>query len=277
MAISIGLTTFDEHRSLLDGKKPTLFEYAGFFPLLELDTAYYHLPKKSTVENWLTQVPEQFRFIIKLPAAMTLQEELPAYFQTEEELYQQFFEQFEPLIASGKLFCFLAQFSAQFKCTKEHVTYLGLLRKKLRDLPVAVEFRDHSWYDEKLRQKTYRFLYQQQFSLVAVDEPQVLDTPPFDETVTNPEFAMVRLHGRNLANWKSRDSQWRQKRTLYRYNEAELVELAARFQKMAAKTKQLGIIFNNNSGGDAAENALQLKQVMGLDFDELNPAQLDLF
>lgn len=50
------------------------------------------------------------------------------------------------------------------------------------------------------------------------------------------------------------------KRTLYRYSEKELQELAHEVKVVDSKTKEVGVIFNNNSGGDAAENALALQK-----------------
>lgn len=70
---------------------------------------------------------------------------------------------------------------------------------------------------------------------------------------------------------------WRKKRTLYRYNEAELKILGEKIQQVAKETKEVGVIFNNNSGGDAADNAMQLKKRLGLDYEGLNPSQIDLF
>ncbi len=49
--IRIGLTSFKEHDKLTGKKNNTLYEYAGFLPLVELDTAYYGIPRKSSVEN----------------------------------------------------------------------------------------------------------------------------------------------------------------------------------------------------------------------------------
>lgn len=40
----------------------------------------------------------------------------------------------------------------------------------------------------------------------------------------------------------------------------ELQELAHEVKVVDSKTKEVGVIFNNNSGGDAAENALALQK-----------------
>ncbi len=67
------------------------------------------------------------------------------------------------------------------------------------------------------------------------------------------------------------------KRTLYRYSEEELHELASAIRSAEQQTKDIGIIFNNNSGGDAAENALALQKILKIKPHGLNPKQMDLF
>lgn len=79
----------------------------------------------------------------------------------------------------------LAQFPAQFKCTKENVAYLEVLRDLFPKLPVAVELRDYSWYGKEFAEKTKQLMKTLNFSLVIVDEPQLPDTVPLDATVTN--------------------------------------------------------------------------------------------
>lgn len=115
------------------------------------------------------------------------------------------------------------------------------------------------------------------FSLVIVDEPQLPDTVPLDATVTNKNFSLFRFHGRNQAYWNDRTGDWRKKRTLYRYNEAELTLLGEEIKQAAKHSADVGVIFNNNSGGDAADNALQLKKILQLNYEGLNPSQIDLF
>lgn len=42
-------------------------------------------------------------------------------------------------------------------------------------------------------------------------------------------------------------------------------------------SKEVTVIFNNNSGGHAAANGKSLKNLLGLAFEELGPQQIDLF
>ena len=119
---------------------------------------------------------------------------------------------------------------------------------------------------------------EQQFSLVIVDEPKKLTTTvPLDPYVTNQEFTFFRFHGRNDMGWTATGPDAQKVRTNYRYNEAELTELQQAVETAKGKTKEIAVIFNNNAGGDAAENAVQFKKKLGLDFEALNPSQLELF
>jgi uncharacterized protein YecE (DUF72 family) len=37
------------------------------------------------------------------------------------------------------------------------------------------------------------------------------------------------------------------------------------------------VLFNNNSGGDAAQNGKQMKELLDIEYKGLTPRQLDLF
>ncbi|KAF1296136.1 hypothetical protein BAU15_10125 [Enterococcus sp. JM4C] len=276
--IRIGLTSFKEHDKLTGKPNNTLYEYAGYLPFVELDTAYYGIPRKTSVEKWVAEVPTSFRFVVKVYQGISGQGKWQDYYASEAEMFTRFLEAMAPMIQSGKLYCFLVQFPSTFKCTKESVAYLERIRVYFGELPIAIELRDFSWYSDKMIKGMRSFMEQHKFSLAIIDEPQLLNTTvPFDPYVTNPEFALFRLHGRNANGWQSNDADWRKKRTLYRYNQQELSEILAMLTEVQAQTKEVGIIFNNNSGGDAADNAMALKRIAGISYDDLNPAQIDLF
>ena len=104
--IRIGLTSFKEHDKLTGKKNNTLYEYAGFLPLVELDTAYYGIPRKSSVENWINEVPESFRFVVKVYQGISGQGDWKPYYQTEEEMITHFLDVMSPMVEAGKLFCY---------------------------------------------------------------------------------------------------------------------------------------------------------------------------
>jgi len=276
--IRIGLTSFSEHETLTGKKRSTLYEYASHLPLVEMDTAYYAIPRKENVAKWVEAVPDNFRFVMKAYSGISGQGDWQPYYENETEMVSAFLDHMEPLIRSGKLFAFLVQFSGTFSCTKENVAYLTKIRRWFKKYPVAIELRNSSWFHEDHRNQMLQFMKNNRFSLVIVDEPQIATNPvPFYPCVTNDQFVLFRFHGRNAAGWLANDKDWRKKRTLYRYNSKELEELQQGVQQVMASTKDVGIIFNNNSGGDAADNALQFQQLLGIHYDQLNPKQMDLF
>lgn len=67
MKVTVGLTTWSEHPSLINNarKKTTLKEYGQHFPVVEVDTFFYALPQLMTVQKWLTDVAPGFQFIVK--------------------------------------------------------------------------------------------------------------------------------------------------------------------------------------------------------------------
>ena len=275
--IRIGCTTFSEHGSLVQRKTSKLFEYASVLPVVELDTSYHYLPKEKDVRNWLTQVPDSFRFILKVHQSVTTQGDLPEGMSMAEALTA-FKQAIQPMVDAGRLYCLLAQFPNRFKCTKESVAYLDEVRQWFAAYPVAIELRDNSWYQPEFRSSMQAYMRKQKFSLVIVDEPKKLSTTvPLEPLVTNPAFAVCRFHGRNDVGWTATGPDAKKNRTLYRYNEKELSELRQAVEETAAHAQEVAVIFNNNAGGDAADNARALIEAMQIDYQQLNPSQLELF
>uniref|UniRef100_UPI001C30399E DUF72 domain-containing protein n=1 Tax=Bacillus sp. GbtcB13 TaxID=2824758 RepID=UPI001C30399E len=83
--------------------------------------------------------------------------------------------------------------------------------------------------------------------------------------------------GRNVHGWLDTGENWRAVRCLYRYNNKELKEWVERLEQLKKKTKGIYVLFNNNSGGDAADNAKQLMKMMNITYGEPKPEQLNLF
>ncbi len=73
------------------------------------------------------------------------------------------------------------------------------------------------------------------------------------------------------------DQEWRDVRYLYDYNEQELIDLAQKAQILAQKAKKVYVIFNNNSGGHAANNAKTYQRLLNIEYEGLAPQQLKLF
>lgn len=281
--ITIGLTTWTDHPALInhENRKVTLTEYAGHFPVVEVDTSFYGVPRISTVENWQKSVPEKFQFILKANQLMTLHDgaSVDDYLSDEHRLvFTDFKKMVRPLVKQDQLKTILFQFPPYFNCETANIRYLRDVRVLMGDLPIAVEFRNASWYDPAVRDETMLFLKKLGMTHVSVDEPSAVSNGvPLVDTVTNQNLAMLRLHGQNAKGWAEQGPNWRSTRTLYKYSEAELQDFAKLVRKLESQVEEVCIIFNNNSGKDAAGNALRLKEILGVNFEGLGPLQLGLF
>ncbi len=281
--ITIGLTTFSEHPALIDGatRKVRLTEYSAHFPVVELDTPFYAIPKASVIANWQDQVSDNFQFILKANQIMTMHDQGgadPVDQQTRLETFKAYRKAVAPLMRAGQLKAVLFQFPPYFARKVETIDYLRRVSQLMTGFPVAVEFRNSSWYGHEMTMDVAGYLRELGMSLVIVDEPHTTNLGvPLEPVATSDQLVMMRLHGRNVEGWTESTGDWRSKRTLYRYSAAELKTFWDMVLTLQSQTKEVCVIFNNNAGRDAADNALALQKLLGISFDGLSPLQLDLF
>lgn len=282
MKITIGLTTWTEHPALINDKERpvTLNEYAQHLPTVEVDTFFYALPQIATIQKWLVQVPESFQFIVKAHRGMTLHERGQEKGELEQ-VFHRYKQIVSPLVATGQLKTVLFQFPPYFDASPEDIEYLRLVRLWMGKLPVAIELRNQTWYRPGTLKSLLSFCRELHFTLVAADEPHgIVASVPFVLATTNPDLVMMRLHGQNTAGWTNQGKSWRKTRTLYKYSADELAAFRDQIRGLAPQPAELCVIFNNNSGKDAAPNALQLQRLLGVHFTDLaprSPEQIDLF
>lgn len=277
--ITIGLTGWGDHPLITLDKSKKLENYSSYFPVVELDTSFYAIPPKKNISNWIEKTPDSFQFIPKAYKAMTQHKEWIEEFASIDKMFEVFKQTFEPMVAANRVKAFLFQFPPYFDCTKQNVAYLRRVRELMQDLPVAIEFRSQSWFIEKNKERTLDFLVQQRFINVIVDQPQTPNNSiPTIPISTNNLLSFYRLHGRNYEGWLGENvKDWRAERTLYDYKKEELIEFAESVRTLSKASQEVCVIFNNNSGGHAAPNALSLQDILGISFEQLSPRQLDLF
>ncbi|AQW21700.1 hypothetical protein PL11_007100 [Lentilactobacillus curieae] len=281
--INIGLTTFADHPDLSvnGGKTARLSEYSSHFPIVEMDTPFYAIPRQSTLEHWQNQAPDNFQFILKANQLMTQHDVAkgdPVPNEDRIESFKEYLRAIQPLVNSTQLKTVLFQFPPTFKLDVDAIEYLRRVREYMGGLSVSVEFRDDSWYANEVRDDVRNYFKELEFTLVAPDEPHTLNVGvPFEPIVTNEHLIFLRLHGRNVKGWTNPTGNWRTERTLYNYSEDELQEIAQLAKQLDQQTEEVIIIFNNNAGHDAAKNALRLKEILGIEYDDLSPLQMDLF
>lgn len=282
MVIFIGLTGWGDHPAVyspVTAARDKLFDYSGHFPVVELDTSFYAIPSIDNVEKWCKETPDNFKFVVKAYQGMTghLRDELP--YETRNDMFNAFRDCAEAFLRHGKLAMVLVQFPPWFDCQAKHVNYIRYVKQQLANFPVAIEFRNQTWYANTMKDKTIAFFKEQQLIHTVCDEPQAgSGSVPFVPIATS-DAALVRIHGRNVHGWRNigHNENWRKVRFLYDYTEDELKSLSADIQFLHKQTRDVYVLFNNNSGGHAAANAKTFQKLVGVTFDGLSPKQLNIF
>ncbi len=280
--IQIGVTGWGDHDSIYSSgiqSRDKLKEYGAHFPVVEVDASFYAIQPVRNAEKWVKETPEMFRFVVKAYQGMTGHQRGEQLFESVDTMFRLFVESIEPFVQSGKLAMVLLQFPPWFECERKNVDYLRFCKNKLGSIPVAIEFRNQSWYSSEMKDRTLEFLKKEGWIHTVCDEPQAgKGSVPIVPVSTSKEKTLVRLHGRNVHGWsKPAQGNWREVRYLYRYNENELLEWKNILYHLSKESKELYVLFNNNSGGDAADNAKEMIQMLGIQYEGLAPKQLGLF
>lgn len=264
-----------------------LRHYADVFPLVEVDSSYYAMPSSRNAALWAERTPDDFVFNIKAFRAFTQHQipprslpsdlaqelgaaanknlylrQLPA--EIVDELWRRYREAIEPLRAAGKLCAVHFQFAPWFTAERRAYDYLQEVRERMAAYTLAVEFRHRSWMSDTQRDATLEFERQHRLVNVVVDEPQgAANSIPSVWEVTNPDLAILRLHGRNEETWNLKDSTAASDRFNYDYNDAELASFVAPLQALASQVIQVHVIFNNNFEDQGQRNGRRLMELVG--------------
>jgi uncharacterized protein YecE (DUF72 family) len=282
--IYIGLTGWRDHHSLYPPhvkSKDKLPEYGSHFLTVEVDASFYAVQPIRNTSKWVRETPDNFRFVVKTYQGMTGHQRAELPFESRTEMFQAFKDSLRPFQQANKLAMVLFQFPPWFDCRKENVNYLRYCKRMMGEIPVALEFRHQSWFSEVYRAGTLAFMEQEGWIHAIADEPQAGEgSIPIVPVATNSDKTLIRLHGRNFHGWtkpKNADTNWRDVRYLYKYNHRELLEWKERVLELEKHSKDIYVLFNNNSGGDAAGNAKEFQSMLGIEYEGLAPKQLGLF
>lgn len=269
--IEVGLAGWGDHDSLYSQgvkAKDKLAAYSRHFPLVEVDSSFYAIQPKERMAKYAEETPPAFGFIVKAYQEMTGHQRGKPYYKEPEEMYAAFRESLAPMLAADKLRAALFQYPPWFDCTRENVSLLRETKRRMEGIPCALEFRHQSWFAPAYRERTLDFMREQGWIHSVCDEPQAGDgSVPAVLAATDAEYTIVRMHGRNAAGWSQSgggNRDWREVRYLYRYNQAELEAWRDGLLELLRQTRRVGVIFNNNSGGDAADNAAEMMSLLGL-------------
>src|SRR5437660_1507027 len=261
--------------------------YASRFSVVEVDATYYALPQEAMSQRWVERTPDHFVFDIKAHALMTgqptetkrlprpIREALPEPLREKARLYPKdlpdelldevwagFRRGIEPLVEHRRLGAVFLQFPRWVFPSNETRDHLLRARGRLGGLPIAVEFRHGSWFNEKNAERTVRFLTDNAIPYVIVDEPQGFKSsvPPV-VAATSPDLAVVRFHGRNAETWEKRDISPAE-RFRYLYDEDELGDWVPAIRDTAKKTRETHVLMNNCFSNYGPTNALEIGRLL---------------
>jgi len=163
--------------------KPTdyLLFYTEHFDTTEINSSFYHLPRRSTVEQWVEKTPKKFRFCPKISRYITHIKRL----HDPEETVARFFEVFEPM--KEKMGPVLVQLPPSLKFNydvAEH--FYTTLKKNFKEYSFAMEVRHQTWMTEE--SLTLMSKYDMAFVI-----SQSGDRFPYAESITSKNI-YVRFH-----------------------------------------------------------------------------------
>ncbi|HKE42184.1 MAG TPA: DUF72 domain-containing protein [Casimicrobiaceae bacterium] len=258
--------------------------YASQFPLVEIDSSYYAMPKPEVAQLWAERTPPEFTFNIKAfrlftghqTAAAVLPKEIVealgpinkknVYYkdlprELTDEMWRQYREGIEPLRRSGKLIAVHFQFAPWVAFHPKNREHIEECQKQLHDHQLAIEFRNRTWFEGRHAAVTLGFERERKLVNVIVDEPQGMpNTIPAVWEVTNPALAIVRLHGRNHETWNKRGLMSSAQRFNYDYRDDELQELGKKIEAISAAS--VHVVLNNNYEDQGQRNARTLMSLI---------------
>ena len=214
--------------------KSRLHYFSTLLNSIEVNSCFYKTPKRSTYEKWVNEVPQDFRFTLKLSKEVTHANELKG----DPGCIHLFLD--AALGIKEKRGCLLIQFPG--KISLEYFNQVEEILDHLRRLDpdhswkIAVEFRNDSWYVRE----TTELMDEYDASLVMHDFPK----GKISSINTKANFVYLRFHG-PTGNY--RDS----------YSDAFLNEKAELIKDLLSDGKEVYAYFNNTAG-NAFENARYL-------------------
>ena len=206
--------------------------YVQRFDTVEINNSFYRLPDKTTFEAWREATPKDFCFAVKANRYLTHIKRL----NDPEAGLNNFMPRVERL--QEKLGPILFQLPPHWHCNTDRLAaFLAALPGGYR---YSFELRNPSWHTpavyDLLRQHKAAFCI---FELVRFQSPMIITA----------DFTYVRLHGPKGAYQGN-------------YRPATLDTWAQRIRKWRDELKEVYLYFDNDQASFAAQNALELKQLL---------------
>lgn len=222
----------EEYRS-----KSRLHYYSTLFNSIEINSIFYKLPRKQTIERWSTEVTGDFKFTFKLSKEITHCKDL-IY---DKAAVNNFFDVIS--VPDKNKGCILIQFPGKISAdyTPQLKKLLTSISKHTTGTPwiLAIEFRHISWYNPS----TKKLL--EHFNATCV----IHDIKPFTtDLLTDSATIFVRFHGTEK-NYRGS------------YDDALLADYALKI-KAWIKEGRIAFAYFNNTLGPAVQNLMSLNKLV---------------
>jgi uncharacterized protein YecE (DUF72 family) len=213
--------------------------YSQHFGTVEVNYSFYHLPRRTTYENWSKQVPENFLFAVKASRFITHIKRLSGV----KTAWRKFWGNAKVL--GKKLGPILFQFPPSFKIDKDALdSFLEACSDVTgsRSVQLAFEFRHKSWFEPEV----YKTLRKYRAALVVADSNRY----PLAPLEPAAGFVYVRFHGPG-------------KLFASNYSDNQLKEWAGHIKDWLSDRRDVYVYFNNDFHGYAIDNARTLAGYIG--------------
>jgi uncharacterized protein YecE (DUF72 family) len=207
--------------------------YAEHFDTVEINNSFYRLPKPETFDAWAAQAPPGFDYAVKANRYLTQAKKL----KDCEEPIARMMASFRHL--DDRLGPVLYQLPPRFGLNLERLE--RFLQLAPRDVTNVFEFRDTSWYDERV----FALLDRYGAGFCAHDMPGA-ESP----RVAVGPVAYLRFHGGEGKYWG-------------RYSDEGLLAAADWMAEQAREGRTVWACFNNDIEAHAIHDALTLKSMVG--------------
>jgi len=207
-----------------------LERYAQVFSCVEINSSFYRSHRPDTYVRWAASVPDDFRFSVKLPRAITHEARLAGV----EPALQSFLNEIAGL--GDKLGYLLVQLPPSLALDVALATRCFAALRAQSPAALAVEPRHASWFTtEAVALLQHAGVTRVQAHPAAVTEAVSMPEPP----------AYIRLHGAPRMYYSP-------------YEPAFIEAVGRRMQEALTRHAEVWCIFDNTAAGEAVPNALAL-------------------
>ncbi len=225
--------------------KHYLAYYAKFFDYTEVNSTFYNLPNEAVVRKWARDVPDRFRFTIKLWKNISHKK------IGVEGAIDAFFARMRPLEA--KIKGYLLQFPPQFNYSEKHYQHLNhLLERLVINQPIFVELRDNAWF-----------------------KPEIIKSFVGDKVVlvTNYKEGVQPIYWENQSVYYIRligDRELTRFNRIQRSQDEILDEVKRKLDSWERQPgiREVLITFNNHFRGFSPQDANEFREAQGLPFQD---------